>query len=123
MAHPIDMDDETRSILLNKKVIAINQDPLGRQAYRVGQVGYAGLSAETWAKPLADGSIAVGLFNLGDRAPRLVSLAWEAIGLHDRRSCTVQDVWSGEELGEFAGEFSTYVDPHATALVRVTPRR
>ncbi len=54
------MTDTTRSILLNKEVIAIDQDPLGKQASPVKSGDF-----EIWVKPLADGGVAVGVVNMG----------------------------------------------------------
>lgn len=116
------MNDVTREILLNREAIAVNQDRLGRQGYQVGTVYHGRQAADVWAKPLADGSIAVGLFNLGERELRRVTVAWESIGLHDRRPCLVRDLWAGEELGVFRGDFSTLVGRHDVALVRLTPQ-
>ena len=117
------MNQATRDILLNPEAIAINQDPLGRQGYNVGQVSHGREVASTWAKSLEDGSIAVGLFNLGERQGRLATVAWESIGLHDRRPCRVRDLWSHADLGIFTREFSTRVDKHDVALHRITPVR
>ena len=116
-----EMNQATRDILLNREVIGVNQDPFGRQGHRVGQIDWGGQIAETWAKPLADGSIAVGLFNLGERQGRLASVAWESVGLHDRRPCRVRDLWKGEDLGVFTGDFTTRVDSHDVMLVKLTP--
>jgi hypothetical protein len=63
----------------------------------------------------------VGLFNLGERDGRIATVAWESIGLHDRRPCHVQDLWSGEDLGVFTRELAVNVDRHDVALVRITP--
>ncbi len=49
------MSDATKAILLNKEVIAVDQDPLGKQASPVKNG-----DLETWVKPLADGDVAVG---------------------------------------------------------------
>ena len=57
-----DMKPEIAEILMNKEVIAIDQDKLGKQGVRVAKDG----DLEVWAKPLADGGHAVGLFNRGD---------------------------------------------------------
>ena len=54
------LDDFTLSLLTNDEVIAIDQDPLGKQAARVAQEG----QMQVWAKDLEDGSKAVGLFNV-----------------------------------------------------------
>jgi alpha-galactosidase len=117
-----DMNQATRDILLNREVIAINQDPFGRQGYQVGKVFHGRECAETWAKPLNDGAIAVGLFNLGERQGRLITVAWESLGLHDRRPCLVRDLWAGEDLGVFTRSFSTRVDQHDVALIKLTPQ-
>jgi alpha-galactosidase len=57
------LDDFTLSLLSNDEVIAVNQDALGKQARRIGDDGNDG--TEAWARPLSDGTIAVGLFNRG----------------------------------------------------------
>ncbi|HHE72207.1 MAG TPA: glycoside hydrolase family 27 protein [Chloroflexi bacterium] len=115
------MNAATREILLNAEAIAVNQDPLGRQGYRVGQTPWGRQIAEVWAKPLSDGSIAVGMFNLGDMPNRLITVAWESLGLHDRRPCRVRDLWAHEDLGVYTGSFSTRVAPHDVALIKLTP--
>ena len=115
------MSPTIRDIILNREVIAVNQDPLGRQGYRVGKTDWAWEIVEAWAKPLHDGSIAVGLFNMGERNERRATVAWEALGLHDRRPCAVRDLWTCEDLGIFTGDFSTLVDSHDVALVKLTP--
>ena len=74
-----DMSPETIDLLTNPEVIAINQDPLGRQARRVAQDG----DLEVWAKPLADGRVAAGLFNRGE-APATVTARWTDLELADR---------------------------------------
>lgn len=57
------MSPETKAILMNKEVISVNQDPLGRQGRKVKVDG----DKEVWAGPLADGSMAVILFNRGGK--------------------------------------------------------
>lgn len=112
------MTDATREILTNRRVIAVNQDPLGRQGFRVGQEWD---KFEVWMKPLADGSVAAGLFNRHESWGRKIAVAWESLGLHDRRACRVEDLWSGEDLGEHRGSFSAFVAPHNVVLIRLTP--
>ena len=115
------MSDTTRSILLNAEAIAVNQDPMGRQAYAVGAVREEKTRPCVWAKPLENGDIAVGLFNLRNNRRRVV-LSWEAIGLHDRRVCTVRDLWAGQDCGAFAGSFTPFVESHDVALLRLSPQ-
>ena len=112
----------TRETLLNREAIAIDQDPLGRQGYHVGAIGHGGETASVWAKPLEDGSVAVGLFNLGERDARLMVIGWESIGLHDERPCLVRDLWAHQDLGTFTNNFTTHVGRHDVALLKLTPQ-
>ena len=74
------LDDFTLNVLCNAEAIEVNQDPLGRQAKPLVQ------NDETliMAKPMEDGSLAVGLFNLAE-LPRKVSVDWSLLGLHGRQ--------------------------------------
>ncbi len=58
-----DLDDFTLGLLTNDEVLAVDQDSLGKQATRVKDDLTTGV--EVWMRPLADGTIAVGLFNRG----------------------------------------------------------
>ncbi len=60
------LDDCTLSLLSNDEVIEVDQDPLGKPGRRVAKDG----DQEVWARPLEDGSLAVGLFNRGEMAAR-----------------------------------------------------
>lgn len=115
------MSDLARTLLLNPELIAVNQDALGCPGYHVGEVDYAWEKMHVWAKPLADGSVAVGLFNLGDAPLRTIPVAWETLGIHDRRACAVRDLWTGDDLGVWTREFHAAVGTHDCAIVRITP--
>jgi len=106
------LDDFTKSLLSNDEVIEVNQDELGRQASRVAQSE----QKEVWAKDMADGSKAVGLFNRGDD-PVTVTLQWSDLGLTGKHR--VRDLWRQQDLGEFEGSFSGTVSRHGVLLVRV----
>ena len=77
-------------------MIEVNQDPLGRQAKPLVQ------DDETliMAKPMEDGSLAVGLFNLAE-LPRQMSVDWSLLGLQGKQR--VRDLWRQKDLGRFAG--------------------
>ena len=55
------MTAETKEILLNREVIAVDQDKLGKAATQISKDG----DKEVWARPLDKGAYAVGLFNRG----------------------------------------------------------
>ena len=86
------MSAETKSILMNKDVIAIDQDPLGKQGDRVSAEG----PFEVWSKPLKDGSIAVGLFNRGHDAEQM-SLPLAKLGLS--AGSKIHNVWNPSDSG------------------------
>jgi len=101
-------------ILLNKEVIAIDQDPLGKQATRISKDG----DLEVWARPLEGGAYAVGLFNRS-ASPAKVTARWSDIGLHG--SANVRDLWKHESLGQSTEAFSSDVPSHGVTLVKVQP--
>ena len=110
------MAPEIKEILTNKEVIAINQDPLGRQASRVWQDG----NLEIWAKPMKDGSRAVLLLNRGASEAE-ISVPWTVLGYPDHLSATVRDLWAHKDLGKFTGKFSAKVPSHDVAVATVKP--
>lgn len=110
------MTPEIRGLLTSKAVIAINQDPLGKQARKIRDDG----DVEVWAKPLQGGEWAVGLFNRGREAHE-VGVAWLEIGMSASAAPKVRDLWSGTELGAVKAVFAPVVPSHDLVLVRVTP--
>jgi alpha-galactosidase len=111
-----DMKPEIQEILTNKEVIAVNQDPLGRQARRVRKDG----DLEVWAKPLKDGNRAVVLFNRSSSEQSL-TVTWEETGYPDHLSAAVRDLWQKKDLGKFTGKFSAKVASHGVVMVTVRP--
>ena len=110
------MTPEIRDILTNKEVIAIDQDPLGREGRRVWKEG----DLEVWAKQMQDGSRAVVLLNRGG-SEQPMTLRWEQIGYPGHLAAVVRDLWAHKELGKFTGKFSTSVESHGVVMLRVMP--
>lgn len=115
------MDDFTKGLLLDEKLIAINQDPLGRQGYRATTIGHS--HGEAWAKPLADGSWAVGVFNRTERPADLLSVGWELFGLPVGASATVENHSTGQVDRGVVASYGTRVDPHDVHVLTITPER
>lgn len=107
------LDEWTLTLLTNDEVIALDQDPLGRQAQRISREMYA----EVYRKELHDGSIAVGLFNRGPTSTD-VSVSWNDLGISGKH--TVRDLWRHEDLGTYGGSFSAQIPPHGVVLVKVS---
>jgi alpha-galactosidase len=110
------MTPEISEILTNKEVIAVDQDPFGRQGRRVSKNG----DQEIWARPLSDGSRAVILFNRG-AAETEISVSWTQLGYPDHLSASVRDLWTHKDLGKFIGSFSSKVPSHGAVMVKVLP--
>jgi len=107
-----DMKPAIGDILMNKEAIAVDQDKLGRQGIRVSQEG----TAEVWSKPLADGSLAVGLFNRGDAAAK-VTAKWSDLGLQGLHK--VRDLWKHSDLGTVVGEYAAEIPSHGVVLIKI----
>jgi alpha-galactosidase len=106
------MTPETLAILTNPEVVAVDQDPRGVEGHRVWEEG----PYEIWAKPLVEGSIAVGLFNRGEDAEE-IKLDFSAVG--GPESASVRDLWARKDLGTFTGSFSAKVPKHGVVLIKV----
>jgi alpha-galactosidase len=111
------MSAETREILTNREVIAVDQDPLGMQGRKVRDDG----DQEIWMKPLADGAKAVILFNRGSEAAN-VGVAWEDVSLAPRSKALVRDLWKKADAGSFTGRYEATVGAHDVVMVRITPQ-
>lgn len=119
------LDAFTLNLLTNDEVIAIDQDPLGRQATRIKEES----GRQVWAKPLKDGSLAVGLFNTGDPSPagmfdwtggqhtETVSVTWEELGITGPKKA--RDLWRQKDLGTFDREMKFPVNHHGVMLIRL----
>lgn len=106
------LDDFTYGLLSNPEVIAVNQDILGKQASRIIKDG----NIQVWSKPLLDGSIAVGVFNLGE-TPVDYQLSLAALQLSGNHS--LRDLWKQEDVGSVETSFSVRVNRHAVKLFKI----
>ncbi len=110
------MSEETKKILTNGEVIAIDQDSLGKSGVKVRDDG----DLEVWVKQLADGGRAVVLFNRGLTKEKMM-VAWTELGYPAHLKAVVRDLWQHKDLGKFAGDFSADVPPHDAVMIRVNP--
>jgi len=108
------MTEETKSILMNREVIAIDQDPAGKPVKRISQEG----TKEVLARPLHDNSIAVGLFNRGDQ-PAEISVKWEMDDLGGKK-LRVRDLWKHQDVEASGDQYSATVPKHGVVLLKVS---
>jgi alpha-galactosidase len=106
------LDPFTLNVLCNSEVIDIDQDVLGKQGRIVRQTN----QEFVLAKPLQDGALAVGLFNLSTTKQKM-TVTWQELGLNGR--CRVRDVWRQKDMGDQAAQYSTEINPHGVAFVRL----
>ena len=123
------MDAFTLGLLTNNEVLAVNQDPLGKQATRV----YDGVRYQVWAKELVDGSLAVGIFNIGKDSPTEafnwtneeqkldITVGATQIGISGTHK--VRDLWRQTDIGTFNEYFGAQVPEHGVVLLRLTPEK
>ena len=107
------MSDETKALLMNPEVIAVDQDKKGEQGHRVWDEG----PLEIWAKPLADGSKAVGLFNRGESELK-ITLNFKQIGAP--ASAKLRDLWSRKDLGAVQDSYTADVPKHGVVFLKVS---
>jgi alpha-galactosidase len=106
------MDEGTRAILTNRDVIAVDQDPLVLQGLPLLN------DPRVIVKPLADGSVAVALFN-PEPGPVAIRTDTHAIGLSGGVCFTARDLWAHTDITT-AGDVGQIVPAHGVAMMRVS---
>ncbi len=106
------MTDATKAILLNREVIAVDQDALGKQASPVKHGSF-----DIWVKPLADGSVAVGAVNMG-AAEGKVDVKASDLGLSGVKSA--RDLWKHADVAFKDGAYTASVPSHGVLMLRVS---
>jgi alpha-galactosidase len=118
------MSDEIRNILTDKEVIAINQDPLGKQGYRMME--HPG--KEIWVKELSNGEWAVCFHNT-DEVPLKMKITWSHLWILSGKysKYKVRDLWEKTDLGAInlnkkdSEDFTKEIAPHDVLLLKFTP--
>jgi len=108
------MKPEIKDILINREVIAINQDPLGQQARHV----YSNGEVEVWARDLQGGAKAIAIVNVGSdvNSTHPFHLDLTQLGLHGAQRA--KDLWTGKEM-ELTNNMSIELPSHDILLLRI----
>jgi alpha-galactosidase len=107
------MTPETKEMLTNSEVIAVDQDAKGVQGHRFWDEG----PLEIWAKRLADGSDAVGLFNRGESELK-ITLNFKTLGVDGQAK--LRDLWQHKDLGVAQDSYTASVPKHGVVLLKVS---
>jgi len=113
---PQNLGSSTIAMLKNSKVIAIDQDPAGKQGYPLSAPTSTG--QQVWVKPLANGDRAVALFNRGSGGQRITTTA-SAVGLAQASQYKLVNLWTNK-ITTTKGTISANVPSDAVVLYRVT---
>jgi alpha-galactosidase len=106
------LDDFTLALLTNDEVLDVDRDVLAKAGGRV----WAKDRLEMWSRPLADGTIAVALFNRG-LTPRPIDARWQDLGRKGPQP--VRDLWKRKDLGVYADGYQAVVPSHGAVLLKV----
>jgi alpha-galactosidase len=130
------MDEFTINMMSNDEMLAVNQDPLGKQGWRIAAMDAAdqpvtGTAAnravkQVWGRPLVDGTFAVGLFNLGNEAAKVsIPVKDLATGLKTtfKTPLAARDIWQLKNLAPVGDTLSIEVPRHGMAFLKLgTPK-
>ncbi|KPJ20855.1 Alpha-N-acetylgalactosaminidase, partial [Papilio machaon] len=109
---------EFKEILLNKDIIKVDQDPLGKQGLRV----WNGSNCEIWTRELVDGSYAIAIVNLReDGAPYTLRVNAHQMKI-PKQTYKVKDLYEDEESRVFNPEdnFETRINPTGVRFYKFT---
>ncbi len=109
------MSEETKSILMNEEVIAIDQDP----AVKPVQVLSTDGKMEVLDRSMQDGSLIIGFFNRGD-APKEAKISWADLpGGLSAKTLSVRDLWKHQAVSVSSSTYQATVPVHGVVLLRV----
>jgi len=109
------MSPETKEILTNRDMIAVDQDPLGKEGYKLQDDG----NEEIWVKEMADGSRVVLFLNRGEHTAFMTTNA-TATGLPQATHYRLRDLWKHKD-SQTAWLIRGFVPAHGVLVYRVWP--
>jgi hypothetical protein len=108
-----DIDAFTLSLLQNNEVIAVDQDEFGVAAAQ----DYADENIRIWRRPLADGSYAVGIFNVGtDNMNVDFSKYFGKLGIGSLKSA--RDLWRQKDIS--TSDTTYFIPSHGVKYLKIT---
>ena len=108
------MSPQTREILTNREVIAVDQDP------RVARARPLAADGRVLTKQLSDGGVAVAFFNAAEN-PVTMNTSADAAGLGPAPCYAVRDLWAHTDTKTTGAITSGVVPPRAVTLLRISP--
>lgn len=113
------LSDQTKEIITNKEIIALNQSPFVYQARRIIDYG----ELEIWGKPLIStmsGQIAIAMLNRTNEV-QTINFELEAVGINSPKGYISSDLWTKETFDtSFDSKISREVPPHGVVVLKIS---
>ena len=103
---------ESLAILLNKDVVALNQDRLGEQAQLIRR--YTEEEYDIFAGNLSGSRKVIGVANWSNSS-KSVDIDLQLVGV--QRSGNIRDVWAAKDIGPYEGALKVDLEGHEAKLL------
>jgi alpha-galactosidase len=110
------MTPEVGAILMNKQVIAVDQDPAGHQGERIFEEG----PIQIWSRQLADGSLAMAIFNTGEDANEMRGIPMPLKQMGFKSAPHAVDLWTNKSIGVLDASYRPTLARHAAVFLKLT---
>ena len=100
---------------MNKEIIEIDQDKSGIQGDVVKEFNDGQL--QIWSKPLADGSVALALFNRSD-IDNEITVNFADLKLAAK--CKVRDIWNNKDFTNVKEKYTSKVKAHEAVILKIS---
>jgi len=110
------ISNESKTILLNKEIIDVNQDPLGKQGLRVSHQQLL----QVWKKDLENGDVAVVLYNSHPLGTHIITLRFMEVGFANTTKVVIRDLFLHKDLGVFVDSFFARVEANGCRMFRLS---
>eukprot|EP00117_Sycon_ciliatum_P025328 scpid76498/ scgid21046/ Alpha-galactosidase; Alpha-D-galactoside galactohydrolase; Melibiase len=117
------MTDVMKATLLNKELIAVNQDKLGVGGDKVGNWNCSGNASlcQLWAKPLVNGTFAIAVYNKDDNEAHNITFDFGLLPGMTGKKAQVRNLYTHEEYASPMASITAPVEPHGTEVFKLTP--
>jgi len=113
------MPNEIKHILTNTKMIAVNQDKLGKQGFKIYDEG----NFEVWQKTLSNGEIAVVFLNLENKEKHY-QVDWGNLKIKGfSNQYVIEDLWKNKVAGNTDDNMSIIVPSRDVLAVKLKPNK
>ncbi|KAK5976470.1 Alpha-N-acetylgalactosaminidase [Trichostrongylus colubriformis] len=114
---------EIKNILLNRDVIAVDQDPLGIMGKLVRRIEYVSIYVKP-ITPVLNGksSYAVAVVNMHEEKDKQINFSLSSIGLTNENGYLLRNLWTGEDKGHVEPSYllSFKLRPTSVSFAKLT---